>query len=435
MTYSGYFKKYLVIVWLLGISATLAFAADNNNLQAGAFRLDITPENYTQQTNQWGRAFEGVHDRLYARALVLDNGTTSAAIVSVDTVEFIDATSLVQHVAQATGIPVSNIIMTATHDHNAPMVGLFDAGGRRHGGPGAEAWIAKVEKDVLTAISQAKAKLQSARVGIGTGKAYVNINRDEFTSVGWKIGNNPNGPSDKTVWVLRFETMSGEPIAFFINYAVHGVVMGPDNRQLTGDLPGAASRFVESRYQDKVVALWTMGAAGDQNPVYMTWDTTFTNKTTEPGFSLVDTLGQMVGEEVFRVAEGIKTTSAQARIYGAEKTVNCPGQKLDQEARKRDEYVYQDADPIKFRLGLLMINDIALAAVSGEVVTNIYWHLKKDSPYANTIMVTLANGRVGYIVDDAAYDTPNFEVLGNSLKRGCAEQSIVNGFLEMMQKR
>ena len=296
--------------------------------------------------------------------------------------------------------------------------------------------IAKAEKDILTAVIQAKAKLQPAKVGIGNGKAYVNINRNELTSQGYKLGNNPDGPSDKTVWVLRFETTSGEPIAVLMNYAVHAVVMGPENRQLTGDLPGAAARFVESRYQDKVVALWTMGAAGDQNPVYMTWDTTYTNKTTEPGFSLVDTLGQMVGEEVVRVANGIKTTSAQVRLYAAEQTVSCPGQKLDPEARKRGVNVLLDADPVKFHLGLLMINDIALATVSGEVYTNIYWHLKKDSPYTSTIMVTLGNGRIGYILDDASYETSYRENgVGNAMKKGCAENTIVNGILEMMGKR
>ena len=435
MTHVSCLKRSLLFFLLLAASAALVFSADTGNLRVGAFRQDITPDNYTELQNLWQTRFEGVRDRIYARALVLDNGSTSAAIVAVDTVEFLDATPLVQRVAQATGIPAANIIITASHNHNSPMIGRFNAGGTRGAGPGAEAWIAKAEKDILTAVTQAKAKLQPAKVGIGTGKAYVNINRNELTSQGYKLGNNPDGPSDKTVWVLRFETTSGEPIAVLMNYAVHAVVMGPENRQLTGDLPGAAARFVESRYQDKVVALWTMGAAGDQNPVYMTWDTTYTNKTTEPGFSLVDTLGQMVGEEVVRVANGIKTTSAQVRLYAAEKTVSCPGQKLDPEARKRGENVLLDADPVKFRLGLLMINDIALATVSGEVYTNIYWHLKKDSPFTNTIMVTLGNGRIGYILDDAAYETSYRESVGNAMKKGCAENTIVNGILEMMGKR
>ena len=65
--------------------------------------------------------------------------------------------------------------------------------------------------------------------------------------------------------MLRFDKPSGEPIALFINYAVHAVVVAPDNTQVTGDLSGAASRWVEQRYGNKLVALWTSGPAGDQN--------------------------------------------------------------------------------------------------------------------------------------------------------------------------
>ena len=57
-----------------------------------------------------------------------------------------------------------------------------------------------------------------------------------------------NGVSDKTVAVLRFEDLSGRPIAFFINYPVQAIIMGPENYQITGDLAGATSCFVERHY-------------------------------------------------------------------------------------------------------------------------------------------------------------------------------------------
>jgi len=68
------------------------------------------------------------------------------------------------------------------------------------------------------------------------------------------------------------------------------------------------------------------------------------------------------------------------------------------------------------------------------VVTNIYYHLKKSSPLSNTMMITLANDRVGYIIDDAAYDTPIFERAGSPLQRGCAENGIVDGLVEMIKQ-
>ena len=44
--------------------------------------------------------------------------------------------------------------------------------------------------------------------------------------------------------------------------------MGPRNVLISGDIPGATSRFVEESYDDKVIVAWTSGAAGDQAPLY-----------------------------------------------------------------------------------------------------------------------------------------------------------------------
>jgi neutral ceramidase len=229
-------------VFLLGFSLSVV-AADPGSLRAGVAKVDITPADPTGLANLWETRFEGVHDKIYVRALVLDNGPATAALVSVDTVEFADASAFVQRIAKETGIPTSNIILAATHNHNSPMVSLANSGGTRKNGPGAPAFVAKAENDILAAVKQAKASLQPARIGVGAGTSYININRDLLTPTGYKLGKNPLGPSDRTVWVIKVEKASGEPLALFINYGVHAVVLGSKNTLLTGDLPGATSRF------------------------------------------------------------------------------------------------------------------------------------------------------------------------------------------------
>jgi hypothetical protein len=82
-----------------------------------------------------------------------------------------------------------------------------------------------------------------------------------------------------------------------------------------------------------------------------------------------------------------------------------------------------------------MIDEITLAGVSGEVLTGIAQRLKRESPFSHTIMVTHANGSSGYIPDDSAFDQISYEITTSRLKPGCAENAIVNGFLEMMQQR
>ncbi len=47
-------------------------------------------------------------------------------------------------------------------------------------------------------------------------------------------------------------------------------------------------------------------------------------------------------------------------------------------------------------------------------------------------MITLANDRIGNIVDDAAYDTPTFELTSTPIQRGYIESTIVKGLVEKM---
>ena len=67
--------------------------------------------------------------------------------------------------------------------------------------------------------------------------------------------------------MIKFESLNGDPIALYYNYAMHAVITGTLDL-VSGDIPGATSRYIESHFNDKAVALWSEGAAGDQNPIY-----------------------------------------------------------------------------------------------------------------------------------------------------------------------
>ena len=170
-------------------------------------------------------------------------------------------------------------------------------------------------------------------------------------------------------------------------------------------------------------SLGTSAAAGDQDPLYRVGD----------NFDHVDILGRILGEEVIRVADRIQT-SPRMRIAGMQRVINCPGKKNPPGPNRRDDLNYQflDADPTPIRLSLIMLNHIAITGVSGEVLTGINTRLKRESPLAGTIMVTHANGSSGYIPDDAAYDQISYEIVVSRVKRGCAEDAIVNGLLDMI---
>jgi len=75
-----------------------------------------------------------------------------------------------------------------------------------------------------------------------------------------------------------------------------------------------------------------------------------------------------------------------------------------------------------------------VTSVDAEVYSFIAQRLKRESPMANTFMVTLANGKTnsGYIPNDTAFGAQTFQVLGSRLKPGCAETAIVNGLLDLI---
>ena len=420
-----FIAKYFLL-WLV-VPSLAAFGAESGTLRAGAARVDITPpeDAALPMAGYAGRgSFKTVHDHIYVRAIVLDNGATQSALVAWELIFVPDDVwaELSERIAKDTGIRPEHLLLSAVHDHGAPSLGR----GSGQANPKTLAYTAKVEDAAVEAVRRAKANLQPARFGIGTGTAHVNINRRELMpDRGWWLGYNPDGPSDKTVAVLKFEDLSGKPIAFFINYAVHGTIMGSHNLQITGDLPGATSRFVEQHFRDQAVAVWTSGAAGDQNPV---------SREDGEEFSMVDALGRLLGEEVVRVAAGIKPLWSQATIRGVQQVVTCPGRKVDTGPLPRKDYTFTDAGPVNIRLSLLMLTDIALTGVSGEVLTMIHQHLKKESPFSRTLMVTHTNGSSGYIPDDAAFNQVSYEITTSHLKPGCAENAIVNGFLGMMDR-
>jgi len=297
--------------------------------------------------------------------------------------------------------------------------------------------------------------------------SYINVNRqiiDPKTSRWWE-GPNYEGPSDKTVAVITFDTTDGAPIAVYYNYAVHAVITGQLD-QVSGDIPGAASRYIEDSFDDRVVALWSSGAAGDQNPIYyqQTYDLRDVrtkdyatrgidiSNAMPPGGEGLDrnnptvarlmsqqrqmvlSMGQFLGEEVLHVIRGIERRDTAVPLSGRFSTISCPGRERTNQGRAGFEGTYKEAGPVEIRLGLLRIGEVMIGAVNAEVFNPIAQRLKRESPYKATMMATLTNGaaRSGYIPDEASFGKQTFEVLSSRLQPGCAESAIVNGILSLI---
>jgi hypothetical protein len=451
MTPTGRVKIASVVTMML-LAAVVprqaaAQRAERLSLRAGAAKVDITPSPGELPKNS-----RGILDRLYARAIVLDNGTSTAALITIDAGAVPDPLwqTVTGQIEKELKIPAANILLTATHTHSA--------GAQR--GP-------DYARKILDSVRLAQQRLMPARVGYGTGVSYINVNRqtiDPKTNRWWE-GPNREGSSDKTVAVLAFESQDGEPIAVYYNYAVHAVIAGQLD-QVSGDIPGAASRYIEDSFDDKTVALWSSGAAGDQNPIYyqQTYDLRDIrtrdyatrgidiSNAMPPGGEGLDrnnptvarlmnqqrqmvlSMGQFLGEEVLHVIRSMGRMDAAVSLSGRFSTVSCPGRERTNQGRAGFEGTYKDAGPVEIRLGLLRIGDVMIGAVNAEVFNPIAQRLKRESPYKATMMATLTNGsaRSGYIPDDASFGKHTFEVLSSRLQPGCAESAIVNGILSLI---
>jgi hypothetical protein len=430
--------------------AGVAQGLQPSSLRAGAAKVDVTPA-----ASDLPKNYEGILDHLYSRAIVLESGNSTAALITVDAGAIPDQIwrGVTQQVEKDLGIPAANVLLTATHSHSVPQ-------------QPAPAYVQKIVESVKIA----KQRLTPARIGYGTGVSYINVNRniiDPKTKRWWE-GPNYDGLSDKTVAVIKFESVTGEPIAVFYNYAMHGVTVGQLD-QVSADAPGTASKYIEDSLDDKVIALWSSGAAGDQNPIYFqqTFDlrdirikdyakrgVDISNSMPPGGQGLnksdptviklmnqqkqmIQSMGQFLGEEVLHVMRGMERTESHVQIYGGQKTISCPGRERLDSGRAGSPGSYKDGAPVEIKLSLLKVGDVAIGAVNAEVFNLIAQRLKKESPYARTMMATLTNGmaRSGYIPNDAAYGMNTFEVVSSRLQPGCAESSIVNGILDLMSER
>lgn len=417
-------------------------------LQAGAAKVDVTPPESSLPKN-----FRGILDPLFARAIVVDDGKTRAAMVTIDAGAVPPPlwTKLADRAERELRIPKHQFLLTATHTHSVPWTP-------------AEGY----EDKIFEAMRKAAAALKPARMAYGTGVSYININRniiDRETNRWWE-GPNYDGASDKTVAVVRFETLQGEPIGVYYNYAVHAVITGTLDL-VSSDIPGAASNYIEESLGNGAVAVYSNGAAGDQNPIYFNQtyelrDIRIKDYATRgedisnampPGGEGLDrsnprvtllmeqqkrmilSMGQMLGEEVLHVSRAsLERPVTDAAIMGAQKSVTCPGRKRLDQGRAGYPGTYEDADPIDIRLSLLRIGDTVIGGVDAEVFNMIAQRFKRESPYKHTMMVTLTNGvaGTGYIPNDAAFGFNTFEVVSSRLKPGCAESAIVNGLVDLI---
>ena len=228
-------------------------------LMVGASKVCIspTPDMFPIEGRWSPMPQEGIYFDLYARGLAVSDGETKVLFLTLETGMLGD--EFKKQVSDQYGLPVENIMVISTHNH---------------GGPNSPAMDPIVRKGAEDAARIAFETMRPARMGYDEGKSYINVNRDQEVEEDglWAHGEAYDKPSDKTAALLRFDDEVGKTIAVLMNFACHatlslGAVDSDGKAKVCADFPGFACDFLEKRYGNGAVVLWTSGAAGNQSPI------------------------------------------------------------------------------------------------------------------------------------------------------------------------
>ncbi|MEP7111168.1 MAG: neutral/alkaline non-lysosomal ceramidase N-terminal domain-containing protein [Ferruginibacter sp.] len=412
-----------------------------NMLYAGTSKILITPGTPIPMSGYGGRnaPFKGVHDDLFARVIAFSDGVNKAILITTDLIGISNSIweETTKRISKETGIKKEYVLLSAVHNHGGPVIKVYEDDSSAE----VNAYVEELQGKIVIATKDALSKLVRVRIGAGKGECKMNINRRAPDGKGEiSLGRNPYAPCDHEVGVISIEDNSGSLIAIIMNWPCHGVVLGPRNYLITGDWPGAASRYVEEGAGGKLIAPVIVGASGDINPIYGPHIDFEDHNAYAYG---KDAIGEDLGKESMRISKEIQAFSS-GKITALQRVISLPAKE------KEETQFLQPAsgkdDSLQVRLSAVKIGRIILTGVSGEVFNQISVKMRNQSPYSFTFMITHCNGSSGYLVSEDAYPKKGisgsenkyipiggYEVGSTRAKTG-AEKAIIENLLQMINE-
>jgi hypothetical protein len=381
-----------------------------------------------------------IHDHLHARALIFEASDCIVAIISVEVIavsaEFSE--SVRRRISSATSIPVSNIILSATHTHCGPVTlsHFFN-----QGQPLDLAYLETLASGIVDAAVEAFQQRQERLLKTGmVPVSGIAVNRR--TADGF--------PVDPFAGVLLIEELDGTAAAIAVLYACHTTVLGPNTLSITQDFPFYTLEKLRTAIGSSVEALYLNGAEGDLS---------IGHKSDLSAVGIIDSFrtfatAQRLGERLAdAVLEGLQTLVAEPPLL--EVLTAHPRLRLKQYAplatmtkakeaaladlvdgdtspemlskRQRslfariEEYYAMlcEASPepepkhLPVECIALRLGNTALVTLPGEIFVRIALNIRESSPFARTFFLGLANDYIGYVPDEEATVTSGYEVVAS----------------------
>ena len=468
-------KSLLIISLLTALIISPVSAQDTPVFRAGAFAADVTPQQFPLNMPGGFSAnkAEGANDPLHARALVLDDGKTSLALVVVDNLGLspeliVEAKKLA---SEKTGIPVEKMLISSTHTHSAPS-----SGGGKEGSPEA-AYRERLLDGLVESIVKAHETLRPAAVGAASHPLPEEVfNRrwhlkpgkmepnpfGKMDEVKMNPGTNPDtldhpaAPTDPDFLILSIQDEKRKQIALYSSYALHYVGATPRG-QVSADYFGEFARLLPSRLRGDgtMVAMLANGASGDINNIPFT-----VTRPPRETFEQVRIVAQKAADAAWFAHRKIESHEKNPRLGMVERQVELryrrPAEEDIAAARKvlgttvKEEIdalprlaqhyaarviaaAERAEETITVPVQAIRVGDLAICGLPFEVLVEIGLEIREKSPFGETMVIGLANGRHGYLPNPKQHALGGYETwLGTNTVEVDSSEILTKHLLEML---
>jgi len=375
------------------LACVLSQAGSTGTFKVGYAERDITP---SKPTPMWGygarhdRLSEGVIDPLYAKGVVIDTSAEKIALVGLDLGRgpTEGGMKLIREAVKGRS-GVGYLLISGSHTHHGPVIELKNEPGKGQGKfDDAVEYAERLNLILIDLINEAASKVQDARIGWGT--AEVEMNRNRHTKIRPKV-------TDPEMAVVRFDDLSGKPIAMFVNFAAHPVILKAEDLRFSADYPGRMMNAVQEAMG--APCFFLQGAGGDMSP----------QKRNESDG--IEEFGKDLAEEVIKIVKEIETAppenpsiKAKDRSYEFDTRpdlMNPFAQRMLSSAffpelvkAFTDELADNKIRPCMTTV--LLNGELALVGASGEFFCNHSNRLKERSRAKATVFIGYCNGHHMY---------------------------------------
>ena len=390
---------------------------------------------------------QAAHDPLHARCLVLKGATSrtgtpvSLALVVCDSCmiprELLDRAKTLA--ASKTGIPATNILVSATHAHSCPtLTGVFQSD------PDQD-YVEFLVNQIAAGIEKAHQQLEPARIGWGVfqgppaDQSILLFNRrwllkegatveNPFGATSERVATNPglgNPKVEKSVnlidpdlSLLAVQSRDGRPIALLANYSLHyvgGVSGNVVSADYFGEFAARVARNLNATdLKPPFVGIMSNGTSGDVNNVDFRQKSLPARQPYEQINYVAETLAREaariyskleyqtefpLGVREVEIEVGVRKPT-DAEVKEAEQklsTAERPLKGLPLIYARETTLLAKFPDTVKVKVQVMRIGSLAIASCPFETFTETGLAIKKGSPFAKTFTISLANGYNGYL--------------------------------------